>query len=48
MIKDLFIAGSEASAVSLNWLILYMQEYPEVQTKCQQEMREVRTVIYKI
>ncbi|XP_045195302.1 cytochrome P450 2B4-like [Mercenaria mercenaria] len=40
VIKDLFVAGSEASSVSLNWAILYMQEYPDVQHRCQRELGE--------
>lgn len=37
----MFVAGSEASAVTMNWTILHMQEFPEVQEKCQREITEV-------
>lgn len=40
VIMDLFIAGSETTSNTLNWTILYMQEYPEVQERCQQEIYE--------
>ncbi|XP_045203041.2 cytochrome P450 2J2-like [Mercenaria mercenaria] len=40
VIMDLFIAGSETTSNTLNWTILYMQEYPEIQQKCQNEIQE--------
>ncbi|XP_064602746.1 cytochrome P450 2H1-like [Liolophura sinensis] len=40
-IVDLFLAGSETTAASLNWLVLYMVRYPDVQKRCQQEIQKV-------
>ncbi|XP_060570296.1 cytochrome P450 2J6-like [Ruditapes philippinarum] len=40
VIMDLFIAGSETTSNTVNWCILYMQEYPYIQEKCQQEISE--------
>ena len=42
IIMDLFIAGSETTSNTINWCILYMQEYPDIQKKCQNEITEVR------
>ncbi|KAH3835359.1 cytochrome P450 2J2-like [Dreissena polymorpha] len=39
-ILDLFIAGSDTTSNSLNWCILYLQEYPEVQRKSREEIHE--------
>lgn len=41
VIVDLFVAGSETTSNGLNWCILYMQEFPEIQKRCQQEIAEV-------
>ncbi|XP_033110809.1 cytochrome P450 2U1-like [Anneissia japonica] len=38
---DLFIAGSETTATTIMWTILYLVKYPEVQEKLQQEVDEV-------
>ena len=35
---DLFLAGSETTATTLKWALLYMARYPSVQKKVQQEM----------
>ncbi|XP_053383762.1 cytochrome P450 2J4-like [Mercenaria mercenaria] len=40
VIMDLFIAGSETTSNTINWCILYMQEYPDIQKKCQEEIFE--------
>ncbi|XP_053383657.1 cytochrome P450 2J4-like [Mercenaria mercenaria] len=40
VIMDLFIAGSETTSNTINWCILYMQEYPDIQKKCQEEISE--------
>lgn len=40
VIMDLFIAGSETTSNTINWCLLYMQEYPDVQKKCQQVIQE--------
>ena len=44
-IQDLFVAGSETLATTLDWAFLYMIEYPEVQRKCQQEIEEVIIIV---
>ncbi|KAH9513903.1 cytochrome P450 2 sub U member 1 [Bulinus truncatus] len=38
VIVDLFIGGSDTTAASLSWAILYMAAFPDVQLKCQQEI----------
>uniref|UniRef100_A0A915CNF3 Cytochrome P450 n=1 Tax=Ditylenchus dipsaci TaxID=166011 RepID=A0A915CNF3_9BILA len=38
---DLFIAGQETSSNTLNFLVLYMMVFPEVQTKLQEELDRV-------
>lgn len=39
--KDMFMAGSETTSNSLEFLVLYMVKYPEVQKKMQMEMDNV-------
>lgn len=41
VIVELFVAGSETTSITLKWCILYMQEYPEIQKRCQEEIAEV-------
>ena len=41
VIADLFIAGTETSSTSVDWLLLYMVAYPEVQARCQQVIDKV-------
>uniref|UniRef100_A0A6J0UMX2 Cytochrome P450 2J6-like isoform X3 n=1 Tax=Pogona vitticeps TaxID=103695 RepID=A0A6J0UMX2_9SAUR len=41
VVSDLFLAGSETTARTLQWGLLYMMAYPEIQEKCQQEMDAV-------
>ena len=38
IIIDLFFAGTDTTAASLSWFILYMMRYPEIQAKCQREI----------
>ncbi|XP_066532429.1 cytochrome P450 2J1-like isoform X2 [Hoplias malabaricus] len=38
---DLLIAGTETTATSLNWALLYMIKYPEIQGKVQAEIDSV-------
>lgn len=38
VILDLFIAGTETSSITLDWLTLYMVAYPDVQARCQKEI----------
>ncbi|XP_038070165.1 cytochrome P450 2J6-like [Patiria miniata] len=40
-VGDLFIAGTETSATTLRWGLLYMMAYPEIQTRIQQELDAV-------
>ncbi|MGH0120230.1 UNVERIFIED_CONTAM: hypothetical protein FKN15_056555 [Acipenser sinensis] len=41
-IADLFLTGTDTTATTLRWGLLYMSQYPEVQERCHQEMvREV-------
>ncbi|XP_046543535.1 cytochrome P450 2J4-like [Haliotis rubra] len=41
VIVDLFMAGTETSSTTLNWAILYMVAYPDIQDRCQRELEEV-------
>ena len=38
---DLMSAGSETVATTMNWIILFLVLYPEVQEKCYQEIEEL-------
>ena len=38
IITDLFFAGTDTTAASLMWLLLYMMRYPEIQARCQREI----------
>ena len=38
---DLFLAGSETTSTTLNWAVLYMLRYPEVQARVQEELDTV-------
>ncbi|XP_071093054.1 cytochrome P450 2J4-like [Haliotis cracherodii] len=38
LIVDLFLAGTETSSTSVNWALLYMMKYPDIQKKCQEEI----------
>ncbi|XP_056156237.1 cytochrome P450 2J2-like [Lampris incognitus] len=40
-VLDLFFAGSETTASTLRWALLYMTQYPEVQEKLQAEIDQV-------
>ncbi|KAK3083809.1 hypothetical protein FSP39_003541 [Pinctada imbricata] len=41
VIVDLFLAGGETTGTSLDWCLLYMTLYPNVQRKCQEELDSV-------
>ncbi|XP_038051662.1 cytochrome P450 2J2-like [Patiria miniata] len=41
IVGDLFGAGSETTATSLRWGMLYMMAYPEIQTRVQKELDDV-------
>ncbi|XP_015284567.1 PREDICTED: cytochrome P450 2K1-like, partial [Gekko japonicus] len=42
-IFDLFLGGTETSSTTLNWALLYMVAYPDVQAKVQKEIDAVLT-----
>lgn len=44
IIIDLFFAGTDTTAASMGWFLLYMIRFPEVQRKCQKEIDEVLDV----
>ena len=41
IILDLFFAGSDTTATTLNWFLLYMIRFPDVQQRCREEIDEV-------
>ena len=41
VIVDLFLAGGETTGTSLDWALLYMIRYPDIQAKCQAEIDKV-------
>ncbi|XP_077997362.1 cytochrome P450 2D28-like [Glandiceps talaboti] len=41
LLLDFFLAGTETTATTLNWAVLYMVLYPHVQDKVQQELDQV-------
>ena len=48
VILDLFLAGTETSSTTQDWLLLYMVAFPEVQTRCQQDIDKVGFTITDI
>lgn len=40
IIRDLYNAGSETTATSLRWLLLYLTKYPDIQKRCRDEITE--------
>ena len=38
---DLFLAGTDTTAGTLRWLLLYLIRNPDVQQKCQNEIHKV-------
>ena len=40
VLLDLFVAGSDTTAVTLNWAMLFMIQNPIIQTKVRQELKE--------
>ncbi|XP_072021521.1 cytochrome P450 2U1-like [Amphiura filiformis] len=40
-IRDIYMAGTETTATTLRWLMLYMMEYPQVQSRIQEELDAV-------
>lgn len=45
VIIDLFVAGSDTTANTMTWCILFMQEHPDIQKKCKQVMQEVNVEV---
>ncbi|XP_075044994.1 cytochrome P450 2J6-like [Mixophyes fleayi] len=41
-VGDLFIAGTETTAASLEWCLLYMMTNPDIQEKCREEINKIR------
>ncbi|XP_072263162.1 cytochrome P450 2J6-like [Pyxicephalus adspersus] len=41
-VGDLFIAGTETTSASLEWSLLYMMTYPDIQEKCRAEVDKIR------
>ena len=38
MVRDLFLAGTETTANTMSWLLLFLSKYPEFQKKMQKEI----------
>ena len=38
---DLFRAGTDTTATTLTWAIMYLAKYPDIQAQLQQEIHEV-------
>ena len=38
IVADLFIAGTDTTATSLSWVLLYMIRFPDIQRRCQLEL----------
>jgi cytochrome P450 len=36
--SDMFLAGSDTTSTTLNWVIVYLMNYPEVQKKLYEEI----------
>ncbi|XP_077144290.1 cytochrome P450 2B4-like [Ranitomeya variabilis] len=41
-VSDLFIAGTETTSSTLEWCLLYMMMYPDIQEKCREEIDKIR------
>ncbi|KAM8945265.1 cytochrome P450 2J6-like [Pelodytes ibericus] len=41
-VGDLFVAGTETTSASMEWCLLYMMKFPDVQEKCRNEIDKVR------
>ena len=41
-VSDLFAAGTETTATTLQWLLVYMINFPHLQKKCREEILKVR------
>ncbi|XP_040185039.1 cytochrome P450 2J6-like [Rana temporaria] len=41
-VRDLFMAGTETTSASVEWSLLYMMTYPDIQEKCREEIDNIR------
>ncbi|XP_073432376.1 cytochrome P450 2D26-like isoform X3 [Dendrobates tinctorius] len=41
-VADLFMAGTETTSSTLEWCLLYMMMYPDIQEKCREEIDKIR------
>ncbi|KAM5138870.1 cytochrome P450 2J6-like [Mantella aurantiaca] len=41
-VGDLFLAGTETTSATLEWSLLYMMTYPDIQEKCREEINKIR------
>ncbi|XP_072006116.1 cytochrome P450 2J4-like isoform X2 [Engystomops pustulosus] len=41
-VADLFVAGTETTSASLDWCLLYLMLYPDIQEKCREEIDKIR------
>ncbi|XP_068115658.1 cytochrome P450 2J6-like isoform X2 [Hyperolius riggenbachi] len=41
-VNDLFVAGTETTSASLEWCLVYMMAFPDIQEKCRKEIDSIR------
>ena len=41
LIFDLFLAGTETTSTTLNWMMVYLIRNQDIQNKCRREIHEV-------
>ncbi|XP_068116386.1 cytochrome P450 2B4-like [Hyperolius riggenbachi] len=41
-VADLFLAGTETTSATLEWSLLYMMAFPDIQEKCRKEIDDIR------
>ena len=46
IIRDLFVAGTENVSIALQWLMAFMVNYPEVQDRCRDTIKDVSCLTF--
>ena len=47
IIRDLFVAGTENVSIALQWLMAFMVNYPEVQDRCRDTIKDVSYFVHE-